>query len=99
MGVIPNGFTYLDFPLFWGKTVYGMVQPILHQVEKKIESWKRSQTSLAGCSDLTQIVSNLLANYLMSRYNIPKKTFKEINLHQARFWWGNTGNRFWRLLA
>lgn len=79
MEAIPNGFTYLGFPIFGGKREIDWFHPILHQLRKRY-------ISLAERSTLTQSISNVMANYVMNCYKLHLKTGKVINLNQARFW-------------
>lgn len=40
-----------------------------------------------------------MANFLMSCLVLPKKTIKEINLSQAKYWWGKNSNKFCRWVS
>lgn len=93
MPPIPESFTYLGLPIFWGKRSVDWFKPLLHKVERKIQGWKQSKISFAVRSVLIQSVSNVLGNYLN-----PKKILKIISFAQARFCWGKSTNRFCRLM-
>lgn len=55
--------------------------------------------SCAGKSCLLQSVSNLMANYIMNCYAIPRAILRRINLAQTKFLWGKKRNKFCRLLS
>lgn len=71
-----------------------MVQPLHAKITKRIGGRINLNVSLAGRSCHIQSVTNTMANFLMSCFVLPKKTIKENNLSQAKYWWGKIETSF-----
>lgn len=91
--VLLKGFTYLRFQIFWGKRIVYWFKPSLNKIDRLIKRWTNIHISLARGLVFTHSILNVMGNYIMSCYKIPKKIIIDINLKQAKFWWGKTNTK------
>lgn len=70
--------TYLGIPLHWKKLTFNDWLPLVHKIEKKIDSWKGKLLSIGGRLTLIKSVLSAIPLYWLSIFKMPSKVRKRI---------------------
>lgn len=82
-----EGFIYIRMPMFWRRKKTIWFQSLVKKISKRISFWKISQLSQVGRTWIVYFVTNVMANYIMSAYKIPKESIKSLRSKQSTFRW------------
>lgn len=90
---------HLDMPLYWGRNKVKWLSPLVSKIKSRLRWSKAKFLSNASRSCLIQTVTNTMANYLMSCFNIPKYFIHKIHFLGAKFWWVKDNDKFYRCIT
>lgn len=85
--------------LFWGRNKVKWLSPLVSKIKSRLRSSNAKLLSNAGYSCLIQTVTNTMANYLMSFFDIPKSCIHKIHFLRAKFWWVKDNDKFYRCIT
>ena len=78
---------YLGLPMVISRTKDQIFGYIRDNIRRRLESWKNKLLSPAGKEDLLKVVTMAIPTYVMSRFKLPLKLLKDLNLAMANYWW------------
>ncbi|XP_026451664.1 uncharacterized protein LOC113351990 [Papaver somniferum] len=84
---------YLGVPLFLNRSKVLSFQPLIDQMQRKLDGWKEKLIPQARRAVQIQAVLNSVALYQMSCFPIPNATIRKLNTLQRRYWWGHHPNQ------
>ena len=85
--------SYLGLPLGAHSSKASLWDPVLHNLERKLEGWKARHLSFGARTTLLQSVLSSLPVYFMSLYKAPSSVIAKVEKLQRRFLWSGTNDK------
>lgn len=85
-------FTYLGYPVFYGRKTKSYFEDLVRKVANRIFSWHNRFLTFGGKYILISNALQSLPVYLLSDMNPPKSVVEQIPHIFAKFFWGRSGS-------